>query len=432
MLRSEIICVGSEILLGEILNTNAHWLASKLSEIGIDHFYQSVVGDNEGRLSDVIKTALSRSDLLFITGGLGPTEDDITHEVIAKALGREFEVSPVALKMIENRFRSLKKEVSDSNMTQANLPEGSFVLDNKVGTAPGIELELEYEGQKKFIYTFPGVPTEFKTMFENVVLKRLEDKKIISKTASGLVKSEILLWGLPESKAGDIVSSFKFENEPSVATYASSKGVRVRLAVSSKSGEASIIEAREKLLQSFGDYVVSVDGGSLEEELVAVLSKKSKTCAVAESCTGGGVGKKITSVSGASLVFDGGVISYSNEVKRSILSVSKETLNKFGAVSKEVAEEMSVGVISATDSDFSVSVTGVAGPDGGSKEKPVGMVCFGISYKDVSSKTQTLSFTRYFGNHKRETIRLLSVNTALFLLLLAVKKSPLLSELSKS
>lgn len=424
-MRSEIICVGSEILLGEILNTNAKWLAEKLSDLGIAHYYQSVVGDNLERLKGVILTALSRSDVIFLTGGLGPTEDDLTHEALASTLGLPLEENSIALDLLEKRFKALGRTLGKANLTQVLLPKNCHVLENEVGTACGVMCETSFEGKRKILFTFPGVPTEFKKMFSDRAHPILEEKKIAGAPIS---KKEVLLWGIPESRVSEKIEGLiKKGSDCFYAVYASKNGIRIRVSSNKANSDAVLIGAVSDLKKIFEDHVISSDGKSLEQSLFETFRQEGMTFSSAESCTGGGIGELITSLAGSSEVFEGGVVSYSNSVKKNILGVSGKTLESFGAVSKETAREMSEGVLKLIGSDYSVSVTGVAGPGGGSKEKPVGYICFSLS----SEKKESYSFCVNFGNHERHTIRHLSKMTALFALLLYVKKSPLLEKIYK-
>ena len=289
-MRSEIICVGTELLLGEIVNTNAHWLASRLSSLGVNHFFQSVVGDNHERLSSVIRTALDRSDIIFIGGGLGPTTDDITHEVLATTLNLKLVCSDEILEMLAKRFSAQGRIPSASNNSQALIPGGSLVIENSVGTAPGIEIDFDHKGSKKLIYTMPGVPSELKTMFDNVIVNRLSERNIVSLPAGGIKKNDILIWGIPESEISSELAKSLTGINPSVATYSSSGGVRVRLAISKNTSNKLLEEANQLVMKRFGDYVVSANGDCLQKQVFKTFKEKRKTCSVAESCTGGGLG----------------------------------------------------------------------------------------------------------------------------------------------
>jgi len=428
-MRSEIICVGTELLLGEIVNTNAHWLASRLSSLGVNHFFQSVVGDNHERLSLVIRTALDRSDIIFIGGGLGPTTDDITHEVLATTLNLKLVCSDEILEMLAKRFSAQGRIPSASNNSQALIPDGSLVIENSVGTAPGIEIDFDHKGSKKLIYTMPGVPSELKTMFDNVIVNRLSERNIVSLPAGGIKKNDILIWGIPESEISSELAKSLTGINPSVATYSSSGGVRVRLAISKNTSNKLLEEANQLVMKRFGDYVVSANGDCLQKQVFKTFKEKRKTCSVAESCTGGGLGASLTDLAGSSEIFDGGVISYSNELKMRILGVREQTLTKFGAVSEHTAAEMSLGVLKLTKSNVAISITGIAGPGGGSEEKPLGTVCFGMSFVDQNDCFVTYTTTKKFGNLNRDTIRERAINSSLFFLLTWVRQSKILPDL---
>lgn len=422
-MRSEIICVGSEILLGEITNTNARWLASRLSEENIPHYFQSVVGDNISRLSDAITAALSRSDLIFLTGGLGPTPDDLTHESLATALGLPLEQSDAAHQNLIARFKQLGRSPSESNFKQSMLPKGSVVLENPIGTACGCYVETEFMGETKRVFTFPGVPSEFKKMFDERAMSILSP---LIDNSSKLVTREVWLWGIPESQVGELIRDDIDDNNPSIGIYASKTGIRIRLSSTAKDAIDLIDKKIDKLKKIFGDHIFSTNKNTLEHELISALSNNGETFVTAESCTGGGIGELITEVSGASSVFSGGFITYSNELKEKLLGVDGKKISRHGAVSSEVAIQMAEGAQRLTEADYAVSVTGVAGPTGGSDEKPVGTVWFGLSYKDAR---KSISFKMNFGQNPRATIRHRAKMTALFAILLSSRKSGLFEKL---
>lgn len=422
-MRCEIICVGTELLLGEIVNTNASWLAARFSEIGLTHYHQSVVGDNLGRIKSVIQTALSRSDLIFFSGGLGPTADDITHEAIADSLGLKLVQYPEAVTELEKKYANLGRAPSQSNYRQTYLPEGSNIVNNPTGTANGVELKVSYEGRERIIFTFPGVPSELKAMYAGEVLPRLKAANAVS---GAIEKTDIMVFGMPESVVGEKIAGLIANNNPSVATYASVSGVRIRVSSSEGAARQNIDQTKDKIIEALGDHVISADGRGLGQVFVDDFKKRGLSFSTAESCTGGGIGEMITSVPGSSEVYEGGVVSYSNAIKVSMLGVLEETLRTEGAVSEAVAKQMSEGMLSRSRADFSVAVTGIAGPSGGRPGKPVGTVCFGLSEKQTG---KTIAFTKNFGSRPRKTIRYLAVMTSLFAVYLAARESPLLESL---
>ncbi len=367
----ELISVGTELLLGNIVNTNARFLAEKCALLGLSMYNQVVVGDNRERLADAVKTALSRSDLVILTGGLGPTEDDLTKETCAEAMGYGLIEDAHTRARIEEYFKnSIFKEIPDNNWKQAMVPEGAIVLDNDNGTAPG--LILEKDGKRAVL--LPGPPNEMIPLFQGQVepyLQKLRPELIVSR----MVK----ICGKGESQVEDeLLDLIDKQTNPTIATYAKTGEVHVRVTASAPNEETAerlIKPVVKEIKKRFGMAVYSVrEEETLEMAVVRLLKKYELTVATAESCTGGLVAGRIVNVPGASDVFREGFITYSNKAKRKHLDVSKNTIKKYGAVSKETAREMAVGGVFATDSDICVAITGLAGPGGGTEEKPVGLV----------------------------------------------------------
>lgn len=367
----ELISVGTELLLGNIVNTNARFLAEKCALLGLSMYNQVVVGDNRERLADAVKTALSRSDLVILTGGLGPTEDDLTKETCAEAMGYGLVEDAHTRARIEEYFKnSIFKEIPDNNWKQAMVPEGAIVLDNDNGTAPG--LILEKDGKRAVL--LPGPPNEMIPLFQGQVepyLQKLRPELIVSR----MVK----ICGKGESQVEDeLLDLIDKQTNPTIATYAKTGEVHVRVTASAPNEETAerlIKPVVKEIKKRFGMAVYSVrEEETLEMAVVRLLKKYELTVATAESCTGGLVAGRIVNVPGASDVFREGFITYSNKAKRKHLDVSKNTIKKYGAVSKETAREMAVGGVFATDSDICVAITGLAGPGGGTEEKPVGLV----------------------------------------------------------
>jgi nicotinamide-nucleotide amidase len=368
----ELISVGTEILLGNIINTNAAYLSEKVAELGLSLYYQVAVGDNEDRLSDSIQLALSRSDIIILTGGLGPTKDDLTKEVTAKTLGLSIGLDQHTKDRIEEHFKKGNyKTITESNWKQAQIIENATVIDNQNGTAPGLIVETP---DHKYIILMPGPPNELMPMFENDIagfLKKLQPNVFFSK----MVK----ICGIGESQAEtEIADLIEKQSNPTIATYAKTGEVHIRVTASAPTIEEAnqlVKPVVKELKKRFQENIYTTEEKeSLEEHIVHLLKKHELTLVTAESCTGGLISGRILNVPGVSKVFKEGFVTYSNKSKRKNIGVSKDTLKKYGAVSKQTAKEMVKGVALKTDSDMAVAVTGVAGPDGGTEEKPVGLV----------------------------------------------------------
>lgn len=375
-MTGEIICVGSEILFGDIVNTNTQYLSQRLTDLGIFVYHQSVVGDYENDLIDAIKQALSRSDVILFTGGLGPTSDDITKETVAKVLGQTLILDQAIAADLEVFFKSRGYNMTQNNLKQAMVPEGGVVLTNNNGTAPGIYWNYD----NKHIAVLPGPPREMKPMFEEMlvpILKQHLDRIIVSKT--------LKLIGIGESEASSKIQHIIDASEnPIIAPYAKDSEVHFRITaegIEDYTCRELVMEAETKIRAILGDYVYTDDQRSLTEVVVDLLIENQRTISLAESCTGGLISAAIVDVSGASKVFMEGCVTYSNEAKVRTLNVQTETLAKHGAVSEAVACEMAEGVRVMAGTDIGIGITGIAGPDGGTKEKPVGLVHLCISVK---------------------------------------------------
>lgn len=405
-MNAEIISIGTELLMGEVLNTNAFYIARSLAELGINHHHQVVVGDNPQRLYKQVLESKKRSDILIFTGGLGPTYDDLTKEVVAKAFGRKLHHHPEISQKIKDYFAYKNEIMPENNERQAMIPEGAIIFHNENGTAPGIAIE---EGKKTAIL-LPGPPHEMEAMFQKNVFPFLSQKsncKIISK--------HLYLYGIGESKVEEMLEDkMKNYENPSIAPYAQNGNLMIRITSRAKSEEEAL-EMIEPVLSEiqelFKQYVFSVDIASIEESLVKSLKENNMKIACAESCTGGMIAKRITDISGSSDVFDLGVVTYGNNMKEKLLSVNQDTLIKKGAVSKEVAKEMALGALRLSGADIAVSTTGIAGPGGGSKEKPVGLVYIALAHKEGVHVEK-----HFFGRgrkQEREQIRMHASSTAL-------------------
>lgn len=372
-MRAEIISIGTEILLGDIVNTNAQFLAKELASLGIDVYNQSVIGDNEGRLLEAFDDSFKRCDLIITTGGLGPTQDDVTKEVAAKYFNKELIFNEEALDWIK-KYINIKDDILlNSNKKQAYFPQGSIILHNPNGTAKGCIIHED----NKILIILPGPPREMKPMFNDYVIQYL--KKLTKHTISSKI---IRLFGIPESlmaqKLNDIITN---SFNPTVAPYAKENDVIIRITAKGKD-ESECLEIinpmKNKIKDILCEYIYGEDEDSLEFVVAKLLCKKSLTISTVESCTGGMVAQSLISYPGISEVFKEGVVTYSNEAKVKRANVKEETLKRYGAVSFETAKEMAEGIAKEAQTDIAISTTGIAGPGGGTDEKPVGLVYVGI------------------------------------------------------
>lgn len=406
MNSAEIICVGTELLLGDILNTNAQFLAQELARLGISHYYQTVVGDNPERIKRVVRTACDRAQLLIFTGGLGPTPDDLTHATLADCFGVPLIEHPEILEDIAQKFATRGRAMTPNNRKQALLPEGAQVLTNSGGSAPGI---IWQPRPNITILTFPGVPAELKYMWQDVAVPYLTAQGWVTST----VHSRLLrFWGISESALAEKVQPFFDLQNPTVAPYANLGEVKLRitaLADSETAAQALIAPVEQQLREIGGLDCYGADEDSLVSVVGELLQTRGDTLAVAESCTGGGLGAMLTQISGSSSYFWGGVVSYDNSVKVGLLGVNSQDLAAHGAVSSVVAQQMAAGVRDRLNTTWGLSITGIAGPTGGSQEKPVGLVYIGLA-----GKNGIRSYEHRFGAIRgREWIRHLSSCTAL-------------------
>ncbi|WP_432664995.1 competence/damage-inducible protein A [Wukongibacter baidiensis] len=369
-----ILTVGTELLMGQIINTNTAFLSKELNDLGINVLYHLTVGDNPNRLEKMLEIALEVSDLVVTTGGLGPTQDDLTKETIAKSLGKELVLHEPTLEKIESFFSKLNKEMSVNNRKQALIPDGSIVLDNDNGTAPGFIAEAD----GKIVISLPGPPREMKGLFFDSVKPYLQSKSELK------IESKILKFvGIGESSLEtaleDIITD---QTNPTIATYAGGGEISLRITASGKSHEEidGLINPMIKEVESrLKKYIYSYDDESLEKVVADMLMDKSLTISLAESCTGGLLASKFTSISGISKTLDRGIVTYSNNAKVQELGIDENIIKNHGAVSEETAEAMAQGVRSIAGTNIGVSITGIAGPTGGTPEKPVGLVYIGIA-----------------------------------------------------
>lgn len=374
----ELISVGTEILLGNIVNTNAAYLSEKCAQLGLSLYYQTVVGDNSERLEETLKTALGRSDVVILGGGLGPTQDDLTKEVTAKVLGKELKEDPHTRELIQGFFNTRGiTEITENNWKQALVPEGAIVVDNDNGTAPGLIMEEN----EKIVILLPGPPGEMKPMFEKDIFPYLNKKQ-----PEIIVSEMVKICGMGESKVEHMIADLiQNQTNPTIATYAKIGEVHLRLTAKA-ADEAAAKKLMKPMIRElkvrFGGHIYTTDEMmTLEESVVQLLKEQQLTLTTVESCTGGLFTGRLVNVQGASEVLKQGFITYSNKAKRKLIGVKKLTLKEFGAVSEKTAKEMAKGAILTTGSDVAVSITGIAGPDGGTKEKPVGLVYIGVSVK---------------------------------------------------
>lgn len=406
----EIICVGTEILMGNIVNTNAAYLAAKCAGLGLSCYYQSVVGDNEGRLYEAVKIAYERADVVILSGGLGPTQDDLTKETAAKVLGKELYMHEPSKEAIIRYMGRRGLQITENNWKQAMVPEGCIVVDNPNGTAPGIIMEEN----NTHVILLPGPPGELIPMFETSIVPYL--KKL---TPDVLYSVMVKICGVGESIAEDrikdIISS---QTNPTIATYAKTGEVHLRVTAKAESEDLAkelTVPMVEELKKRFGNAVFTTEEAvSLEESIIKIMKDKKLTLGVAESCSGGMLSTRLISVPGVSEVYKAGLVTYSNEAKHALIHVSNDTLEKYGAVSEETAREMVLGTLDTAEADFAVAITGIAGPDGGTEEKPVGLVYIACGCKE------DIVVKKCLFNGNREKIRQSSTANALIMLREAV------------
>lgn len=373
---AEIISVGTELLLGQITDTNAAYLGRTLAGLGVDLFYKSTVGDNEGRVLDTLRRARDRADLIITSGGLGPTEDDLTKESIALVFEEELIMDEPALVQLREFFARRGVKMPERNSKQALVYGNGRMIPNPNGTAPGALLEKD----GKIVISLPGPPNEMIPMVENHVVPLLTER--LSGTRQYLVTRVLRMIGIGESAAEEKVQELIRGTNPTLAPLAHTGEVHLRLgakADSVEAAEALIQPVEAEVRRRIGQFIYGIDKTTLEQSVVADLIARRQTLACAESCTGGLLGGRITAISGSSAAFMGGVISYSNEAKANLLGVARELLARRGAVSAQVAEAMARGARERLGADYGVSITGVAGPDGGTRDKPVGLVYIGLA-----------------------------------------------------
>ena len=406
---AEILCVGTELLLGDIINTNASYISRRLAALGIPVYRQAVVGDNPERMRQAIAESFSRSDCLILSGGLGPTCDDITKEMVAEHFGLELVHNQEALDRMMEYFSMTGRNMTKNNEKQAMAPIGARVLQNNWGTAPGFVIE---QGDKTAIL-LPGPPIELEPMWRERV-----EPYLFERSNSVIVSKNIYILGMGESMVEEKLRYMMEELEnPTVAPYAGNGECRVRVSARAKD-EATASEMCDRQIEEIrktevGEFIYGIDVDSMENALVLKLRERGMTLATAESCTGGLIAKRVTDLAGCSDVFLGGCVTYANEAKERLIGVSRETLEKYGAVSEQTAREMARGVRLALGADVGIATTGIAGPGGGTPDKPVGTVYIAVSTEEGERvKLLTLSPKR-----SREFIRICAATNAMSLAL---------------
>ena len=405
-MTAEILCVGSELLLGNITNGNARWLSEQLAALGVAHHRQTVLGDNRARLIEEVRAAAQRCRVLITTGGLGPTPDDLTTEALAAAFDTPLQERPELWAEIEAKLRGRGRPIAASNRRQALLPQGAAVLPNPTGTAPG----MIWSPRPGFtILTFPGVPSEMRAMWQATAAPWLQ----ASGLAEGVFASRMLrFWGVAESTLAEQMADLLEQTNPTVAPYAGAGEVKLRLtarAASRAAAEAMLEPLEAQIRARSGQACFGADDDSLASVVLEQLRRRGQTLAVAESCTGGGLGAALAAVPGASEVWLGGVIAYANAVKQQLLGVPAGLLEQHGAVSDPVAQAMAQGARRVTGADWALAITGVAGPGGGSEAKPVGLVHIAVAGPDGCSSEGV----RFGASRGRGWIQTLSAGEAL-------------------
>lgn len=408
-MKAEILCVGTEILLGDIINTNAAFLSKELARLGIDVYHQSVVGDNAERLKNSLQDALKNNDMVITSGGLGPTYDDLTKETVAQIFNSELEFDEKSMQNIENYFEKVGKKMTPSIKKQAYIPKGATALKNDCGTAPGVFLKKD----NKVVAMLPGPPREMQCMFLNYLsplLQNLTGKTMFSRTVHIFDVGEATV----EAKLYDIMTTLK---NPTLAPYAKDGEVQLRITASAENAESAnklilpVIADIERIIGK--DNIYGIDVGNLQTALVRKLKEKKLKIATAESITGGLVSKRITDVSGSSSVFECGICSYSNKIKNQVLGVSAQTLKEYTEYSKECAVEMAQGVRKLSGADIGVSTTGLANSDGSTEKNPAGTVYVAVSTEKYNI-AEKFSLSKGFKD-ERELIRYIASSHALYM-----------------
>lgn len=405
-MTAELICVGTELLLGNIVNTNAAYLSRECAGLGLSCYYHSVVGDNRERILETLDCAVKRADIVILCGGLGPTEDDLTKETVAEYCGKKLVKDKASEEKIEEYFAARGIKPTENNWKQAMIPDGAIVFDNHNGTAPGMAIET---GDVRLVL-LPGPPNELIPMFEEYAAPYLRQ------LTPGVIKSQtVKICGVGESKAEMLVKDMiDSQTNPTIATYAKTGEVHIRVTAQAESEKAAVKLLKpivKELKSRFGnDIYTTEEDVTLEKAVAELLLANNLTVTCAESCTGGMLSARLINVPGISEVYKAGFVTYSNKAKRRLLGVKKGTLQKYGAVSKQTATEMVKGLVFDSKTDVGVAVTGIAGPDGGTKEKPVGLVYIACSVKG------NVTVKEYHFKGNRDKVRESAVAAALMLM----------------
>ncbi len=404
--KAVILSTGDELVSGITVDTNSSYLADKLFEAGIDLVAVLTVGDDCERIRWAFERGLDLADLVLATGGLGPTADDLTTETLAAALGRGIRFDEEVAERIRQMFRAMGREMPENNLRQASFPEGAVILPNPLGTAAGYRVEVDWKGARRFVVVMPGVPREMKRMTEDSVFPWIRS---LDESGEAYASHSFQTFGVSESALDALLENVISPEEARVSFRASFPQISVRLTVRGRPEETAekLAALAPRVRERIGDYVFGEGAVTMEAVVEGLLRKRGWKLAVAESCTGGLIAERLTSVPGSSEVFVGGVVAYASSTKTEILAVSPEILERHGAVSEETARAMAEGARLACRADLAIGVTGIAGPDGGSAEKPVGTVCIALTAGG------TVASRRYqlWGN--REWIRLLASQIAL-------------------
>ncbi|HSL01482.1 MAG TPA: competence/damage-inducible protein A [Rubrobacteraceae bacterium] len=412
---AEIVTIGTEILLGDLVDTNTTWLSRRLAALGVGIYRHTTIGDNRERIIGALRDAAARADLVITTGGLGPTSDDLTNECLAVLTDREMVEYPEARDHVDEMFRRFGRKPTSSNYKQALFPRGTELIPNPLGTAMGALLDVD----GTLFATLPGVPSEMKRMFGDTL-----EPLIHSRSDGSIVSRTLWFAGIGESALAEKVQDFLDATDPTVAPLAGQGKVRLRIttrAATPEEAEEKIAPVEKEILSRVGEYFFGEDDETLESVVGRLLGERGATLALAESCTGGLLAKRLTDVPGSSAYFMEGLVSYSNESKARLLGVPRELLEEHGAVSEPVARKMAEGARAIAGSDYGLSVTGVAGPGGGTDEKPVGLVYVGISDRE-GTHSERVDLSAW--SESREAIRERSANRALDLLRLRLESAP--------
>jgi nicotinamide-nucleotide amidase len=403
-MQASILSVGTELLFGQTINTNAAFLSERLNRMGIDVMYHFTVGDNPNRLEEILVEALTKTDLVITTGGLGPTQDDLTKEIVCQVMKDELVLNEPALLAIQQFFLKVNRPMTDNNLKQAYVPKSALVLQNAMGTAPGFVLTL----QNKTVACLPGPPREMSAMFDSSLAPHLERM-----TGSIIFYKMIRTYGIGESALETaLMDLIDAQTDPTIATYAMEGECYLRVTSKQKSLEEAmnrVDDMIQQIVSRIGTYIYSLDGQNLVDVVASKLIEKGLTISCAESCTGGLFAATLTRVPGISAVFDRGFVTYSNQAKIAELGVNPKTLEKYGAVSRETATEMAEGVFRATNCNLCIAVTGIAGPDGGTVGKPVGLVHMTLIYTDNEGKQKISEEEKYIQRNHRDKNREITV-----------------------